>query len=117
MEIPADIQNIIVRKLDIDTRRAIGCYTRLNVPNSLQEKLGVLHKKHRKMAESHLSCVGLGPKYSLWNGGGEEYLYNIIRLFRNDGTLHEERVDKVLVNNSEYFFESCTTFYQDYYNN
>jgi hypothetical protein len=117
MEIPNDVQNIIVRKLDIDSRRKIGCYTKLNVPDTLKDKLAQLHRKHRRVPESHLACVGLGPLCDLWPGGMKEPLYNIIRFFRPDGTLHEERVDHVCLptDADEFYFSCFITHQEDYF--
>lgn len=39
MEFPKDINNIIARKLDIDTRRSLGIFTKIKCPKDLQEKI------------------------------------------------------------------------------
>lgn len=39
MEAPRDVEKIIIRKLDIDTRRALNIYTRLKVPDQIRAKL------------------------------------------------------------------------------
>lgn len=41
-DLPRELQHMIVSKLDIDTRRALGIYTRLKVPHSLQHMLGAV---------------------------------------------------------------------------
>lgn len=38
-ELPHDMIKAVVRKLDIDTRRSLGIYTRLQVPVQLRKKL------------------------------------------------------------------------------
>lgn len=39
MYLPRDIQKIIIRYLDIDTRRALNIYTKLKVPLYIQESI------------------------------------------------------------------------------
>lgn len=43
-ELPRDIQKFIIRKLDIDSRRALGIYRKMTIPTLIKEKL----EKHVK---------------------------------------------------------------------
>lgn len=46
LALPCDVMNLIIRKLDIDTRRALNIYTRLKVPDELRRKLdGYIEKR------------------------------------------------------------------------
>jgi hypothetical protein len=39
MELPRDLQKFIVRKLDIDTRRTLGIYSKLRIPFDIRNRL------------------------------------------------------------------------------
>lgn len=39
MEFPREIQNMILSKLDIDTRRSLGVFTRLKIPETLAQQI------------------------------------------------------------------------------
>jgi len=39
MDLPRDVELQIIRKLDIDSRRALGIYTKLSVPDHIKTKL------------------------------------------------------------------------------
>jgi hypothetical protein len=43
-ELPREIQYMIIRKLDIDTRRSLGIFTKLRIPEMLQKKLKEMPK-------------------------------------------------------------------------
>ena len=60
LEFPRDINNLIVSKLDIDTRRLLGIYTKIKVPEKLAIEISNCfnHLKYRKCN----AFVRLGPK-------------------------------------------------------
>jgi hypothetical protein len=43
-DLPIQIQNKIIRLLDIDTRRKLGIYVKLKIPNNLASKLSNIEK-------------------------------------------------------------------------
>lgn len=60
-ELPREIQNMIIRKLDIDTRRSLGIYTKLKVPPFLEEKLKQLPKAQITDENSIVINLHLSP--------------------------------------------------------
>jgi hypothetical protein len=44
MELPRDIQLNVIRKMDIDTRRALNIYTKLNIPDNIKKLLNKIPK-------------------------------------------------------------------------
>ena len=47
-ELPRDIQKMIIRKMDIDTRRLLGIYRRMTIPPLIKEKLNKHIKSYSK---------------------------------------------------------------------
>jgi hypothetical protein len=90
-EFPRDIQKVIVRKLDIDTRRAMGVYCRIRCPEFLAEKLNIVLTKAKTYLLSSLSnrtLVALGKsQVALMIGQetrlirAESSLYHIVKDF------------------------------------
>lgn len=66
--LPRDVIKKIVAKLDIDTRRSLGIYTRLSVPPQLVELFAAIPKPYRSVSyvgsTSDTCIVDLGM-YSL----------------------------------------------------
>lgn len=58
-DIPRDIQLKLVSLMDIDTRRALGIYTKLKVPLALQQDISQCFEK--KTFFNGYACVRLGP--------------------------------------------------------
>lgn len=60
--LPRDVTNKIIAKLDIDSRRSLGIYTRLSIPQKLIELLEAIPKLRRVSYEGCKSvtyCVDL----------------------------------------------------------
>lgn len=78
MEFPKDINNIIVRKLDIETRRALGIYTKLNCPKDMQEKISSTFQNIKQFDKrTEVVLCQLPRKIDDY----EFYKYTIIRFF------------------------------------
>lgn len=59
MELPRDIVKTIVRKMDIDDRRKMDIYTKIEIPGDLKQKLDrVNHLKKSKMVTLELRWGG-----------------------------------------------------------
>ncbi|NBO71609.1 MAG: hypothetical protein EBU66_13570 [Bacteroidetes bacterium] len=58
-DLPIELQYKIIRLLDIDTRRILGIYTHLKVPNVLKEKIDNIPKPI--CYNSLYAFVNLGP--------------------------------------------------------
>lgn len=99
MEFPRDINNVIVSKMDIDTRRALGVYTKLKLPPQLNTAISKTFNKIKKAYEYYQ--VEVGPQRNL----GEEtvHAYTIIRFFdKNTKDMYDYRVDYVHKDNPEH---------------
>lgn len=76
--LPRDVVLMILRKLDIDSRRVLGVYTRLRVPDALRTALGACMRRrcalrvafgpqhrhvvmHRHLGSAELCDYGLSP--------------------------------------------------------
>ena len=80
MELCRDVQNIIIRKMDIDTRRHFGIYTRLKCPLPLQSLITAAICKIQFVDDKSYVCLG-----SIRH---EQSKYEICRFFD-----HNEMVD------------------------
>jgi len=82
MYIPRDIKMIIVKKLDIDTRRSLKIYSKLNIPIELQEKLNIILKNQKKIGKIGI-YITLKIKRNIENN---KYFsgYTIVRLCTNE---------------------------------
>lgn len=84
MEFPNDIQHIIIRKMDIDTRRALGIFVKLSIPENLKGKIAstFLHK-HVVTNNQNIIFVSLGDrKLKVQNGNRiDSYVYRLRRTF------------------------------------
>ena len=56
-QLPKELQMMILRKLDIDARRAIGLYTKLKIPSFITNKLLDMPKIH----DDRSSCIVSPP--------------------------------------------------------
>ena len=91
MEFPRDIRNIIVRKLDIDSRRVFGIYSKLNTPTNFVDSLSAILNKARQIND--YACVPLGPLRTLCGDEGfQQPMYMIYRFFDDKRNLIETRV-------------------------
>jgi hypothetical protein len=97
MEFPRDINNLISSKLDIDTRRALGIYTKLRCPNHLKEKLTKTFNRIQHQYD-HFS-MEIGPMRTL--GDMKVPMYTIIKFFDTEG-MWDHRVDYVPQNDCTY---------------
>jgi len=61
-EFPRDIQLQLIRRLDIDARRALGIYTKLQVPPELENRISKTYIKRLTMTVA----VEIKPISSLW---------------------------------------------------
>ena len=100
-ELPREIQMKIVRMLDIDTRRSIGVYTALSVPNELKRRLDSMMKIGRqieKLGHNHVLSLELGEesRYRLVKG------YDVLDL-----ELTDYRVIHDMKKNVEYHMLWC----------
>jgi hypothetical protein len=59
-DIPRDIELKLVSLMNIDTRRALGIYTKLKVPLSIQTMVSQCF--HKKTYSHGYACVRLGPQ-------------------------------------------------------
>lgn len=57
---PRDVELKLISLMDIDTRRALGIYTKLHIPHSLQELFSSCF--HRITYTQGYACVRLGPQ-------------------------------------------------------
>jgi hypothetical protein len=76
MNLPRDLELAVIRRMDIDTRRALGIYARLRVPSDIQNKLSACLGNRpfawTAFASTIFARVCLGKKYEL------------VRTFEND---------------------------------
>ncbi len=92
MEFPKDINNIIVKKLDIDTRRSLGIFVKINYPEEYKNELSKCLNKIQK-GPDHV-YIQLGPlkKHILSdNSCIDDTTYSLYRFFEN-GNMTENRV-------------------------
>ncbi len=86
MEFPRDINNLIVKKLDIETRISLKIYTKLKIPESLQQKISNCFGKIEKKGD--YVVVKIGPIRTMIfddNSVYTERIYGIYRFFDNTG--------------------------------
>lgn len=98
MEFPRDLNNVIVSKMDIDTRRALGIYTKIKCPEHIGTNISKTFNKIKKAYEYYQ--VEVGPLRTL----GEENVqaYTIIRFFdKNTKEMYDYRVDYLQKDNAE----------------
>lgn len=81
LEFPRDINNYIVSKLDIDTRRLLGIYTKIKVHERLATELSDCFK-HLKYGKYN-AVVRLGPKRMVFPNDDEniDFIYSLSRGF------------------------------------
>ena len=79
MEFPNDVVLKILSKLDIDTRRSLGVYTKLKIPQKLRNRISIcLNKvKNTSLGHRHVYYVQLGPSKGLH---GIHTMYKLCRL-------------------------------------
>lgn len=76
-DLPKELQFIIARKLDIDSRRALGIFTKMNIPKDLASSISkVLSNRYTKIG-SHLVVKLNNEKYQLVKGY-DEYTQDLI---------------------------------------
>ena len=81
MEFPRDIRNIIISKMDIDTRRALGIYTKLKCPKELTVKLTDMFVKHKNTPNFAIVSLGKRPLKLNNNEVTDVYIYRLHRQF------------------------------------
>lgn len=99
MEFPRDLRNVIVSKMDIDTRRSLGIYSKLKCPEHITSEISKTFNKIKKAYDYYQ--VEVGPHRAL----GEEKVqaYTIIRFFdKNTKDMYDYRVDYVYKDNPEH---------------
>lgn len=74
-ELPRDVMLKIVSYMDIDTRRSLGIYTKLRVPDEIKSKLEAVLTHPTRLLFSVYSRVSLGPIKNV--NGNERYMYAI----------------------------------------
>ena len=84
MELCRDVRNIIIRKMDIDTRRTLGIYTKINCPKPLQNLITSAIDKLQVSTDKTYVCLGSMRE--------QQSKYEICRFFENkelvDARLH-----------------------------
>lgn len=60
IDLPRDIEMNIISKLDIDSRRALGIYTRLKIPKDIKDKLEKTIPSPHRFICSVYSRISLG---------------------------------------------------------
>lgn len=81
LEFPRDINNYIVSKLDIDTRRLLGIYTKLEIPEQLSIEISGCF--NRIKYGKYNAVVRLGPKRMVFPNDDEniDFIYSLSRGF------------------------------------
>ena len=89
MEIPRDVRNIIVRKMDIDTRRGLGIFTKLACPTDLISKLNEVLIRLKVTEKSTYVTLGEGKReIDMGNNKTYRYIYKLYNKFdRTSGEL------------------------------
>ena len=90
MDLPKDFQYIIIRKMDIDTRRSLRIYTKLVCPMWLEIDISKTFNKINNK-RPNLSLVSLGSRSLMAYPGPLEmpcYLYKLRRCFQNNNMTH-----------------------------
>lgn len=78
MDIPRDIELMLLSKMDIDSRRAFGVYSRLDVPLFLQQLLTATFEK--VTFTQGYACVRLGQRrYVDVEGSHGDSMYILVR--------------------------------------
>ena len=92
-EFHRDVRNIIIRKMDIDTRRALHIYTKLVVPQRIVELLADTIAKFEQFFGASYVC--LGPTRD------KQSLYEICRFFNQtdmiDARIHHYPTESQLI--------------------
>lgn len=68
MDLPKELQFIIARKLDIDSRRALGIFTKLNIPQHLDRSISKVISNQCKKIGSHFVVSLNNNTYQLVKG-------------------------------------------------
>lgn len=95
--LPRDLQMKIISKLDIDSRRALGVYTRLRVPQGLSDEIGrTLSNKPVRMGPNEVVTLQIGTtsKYHLVKGfdiGYNEHDQEIDGMYMDYWVVHDVR--------------------------
>lgn len=99
MEFPRDMNNLIVSKLDIDTRRTLGIYTKLKCPDRLSAQISNTFNKIKKAYDFY--SIEVGPLRIL--GKDKVPSYTIVRFFdRTTKDMDDCRVDYIYKDNPEH---------------
>jgi hypothetical protein len=95
--LPRELQMKIISKLDIDSRRALGVYTRLKIPLRLSDEIGrVISNKPIRMGSNEVVTLRIGStsKYHLVKGfdvGFNEHDQEIDGMYLDYWVVHDVR--------------------------
>ncbi len=85
MEFPKDINNIIVKKLDIDTRRSLGIFVKLNYPEQYKTQLSKCLNKIQKGSDHVYIQLGPIKKIILSDDSSiDDTTYSLYRFFEKE---------------------------------
>jgi hypothetical protein len=86
-DFPEDILNTIISKLDIDTRRSLGIYTRLKIPDELKVKISMTFKDLQRGKKC--SLVEIGPLRTPFKDDFEDTLQIPMKMYQLARLWHE----------------------------
>lgn len=109
MELPRDVELILLSKMDIDTRRALGVYSRLDVPLALKELITTTFGKVT-FAQGY-ACVRLGPRRFIDDEGSHgDSMYILVRDCVH-GLYYVEHIGVELNEDETYYNMYCVESY------
>lgn len=106
IQLPREILNKIISFLDIDTRRSLGIYTKLKIPENIKNKLESL-EKHEDITINnnryyYMSYITLNKKYRILRS---EYINVVFHYISNYSTI------LYLSFNDDYYYPNNTLNY------
>jgi hypothetical protein len=98
MELPRDVKLSIVRKMDIDTRRCIGIFSKLKVPSNLRKHLEKVLFRNMVLVHcyDHIIYTVPLPNHKNYHNG-QRYKYVLQRTVYSDGHCYDEVLQNAVV--------------------
>lgn len=73
-ELPRELVFMIIRKLDVDTRRSLGIYTKICISKSIIDKIEKVSKKTERYYNNEIVTLDIAPHVH----------YKLIKCFQDD---------------------------------
>lgn len=94
---PRDINNLIVKKMDIDTRIKSGIFLKLKIPKAIEEKISkIIKPTTKKYGNETETSLNLGPNRLVL--GLSHPVYYLVKIFDKQMNFIEYRILNATIN-------------------